>query len=193
MMATTLTLAPNGGAVGGLAAATGNRRFAYDSYRRLIQMYGDTVDGIDGHRFEQELGALKGERGADQDVELSADDLAELVGRFKRIYEDETGRPFAQDAGEQLVAGIRTPEPIARMQDGLPEAYEQFLQTAQRLEEHYRDMQDIEFTVEEGKLYLLQTRTAKRTAAAAPKAAADMVEEGLITREEAVARIDPAQ
>jgi pyruvate,orthophosphate dikinase len=270
MMDTILNVGLDDEAVEGLAATTGNRRFAYDSYRRLIQMYGETVDGIDGHRFEEELSALKRERGADQDVDLSADDLAELVARFKRIYEDETGRAFAQDAREQLrraieavfqswdtpraqvyrrahdipddlgtavnvvqmvfgnkgatsatgvaftrdpstgepglygeflvnaqgedvVAGIRTPEPIARMEEVLPDAFAQFVDTIKRLEEHYRDVQDTEFTVEEGTLYLLQTRTAKRTAAAALKAAVDMVDEGLISREEAVARIDPTQ
>src|SRR3954467_2536425 len=270
MMDTILNVGLDDSSVEGLAQATGNGRFAYDSYRRLIQMYGETVDGIDGHRFEEELSKLKRERGVDQDVDLSADDLAGLVGRFKEIYEEETGRAFAQDAREQLaraveavfqswdtpraqvyrraheipddlgtavnvvqmvfgnkgptsatgvtftrnpstgapglygeflvnaqgedvVAGIRTPEPIAGMKKTLPEAFDQLQDTIRRLEEHYRDMQDIEFTVEEGTLHLLQTRTAKRTAAAALKAAVDMVEEGLISREEAIARIDPAQ
>jgi pyruvate,orthophosphate dikinase len=270
MMDTILNVGLDDAAVEGLAQTTGNRRFAYDSYRRLIQMYGETVDGIDGHRFEQELSRLKQERGVEQDVDLSGDDLAELVERFKAIYEEGTGRPFAQDAREQLaraveavfqswdtpraqvyrrahdipddlgtavnvvqmvfgnkgdrsgtgvtftrnpstgetglfgeflvnaqgedvVAGIRTPEPIERMRELLPEAFEQLQETIRRLEEHYRDVQDIEFTVEDGTLYLLQTRTAKRTAAAALKAATDMVQEGLISREDAVARIEPGQ
>ncbi len=270
MMDTILNVGLDDESVEGLAETTGNGGFAYDSYRRLIQMYGETVDGIDGHRFEQELSRLKQERGAEQDVDLSSGDLAELVDRFKRIYDDGTGRPFAQDAHEQLmraveavfqswntpraqvyrraheipddlgtavnvvqmvfgnkgptsatgvaftrdpstgapglygeflvnaqgedvVAGIRTPEPIDGMKKTLPEAFEQLQDTARRLEEHYRDMQDIEFTVEEETLYLLQTRTAKRTAAAALKAAVDMVDEGLISREEAVARIEPGQ
>jgi pyruvate,orthophosphate dikinase len=270
MMDTILNVGLADEAVEGLAATTGNRRFAYDSYRRLIQMYGETVDGIDGHRFEQELTRLKQERGVDLDSDLSAEDLVELTATFKRVYEEETGRPFAQDAREQLrlaveavfrswdtpraqvyrraheiaddlgtavnvvqmvfgnkgdssgtgvaftrdpatgepgvfgeflvnaqgedvVAGIRTPEPIARMKKKLPGAYVEFMETARKLEQHYRDVQDVEFTVEEGTLYLLQTRTAKRTAAAALKAAVDMVDEGLISREEAVARIDPAQ
>jgi pyruvate, orthophosphate dikinase len=270
MMDTILNVGLDDESVEGVAASTGNRRFAYDSYRRLIQMYGETVDGIDGHRFEQELSTLKRERGVDHDVDLTADDLAELVTRYKRIYEDETGRTFAQDAREQLrraveavfqswetpraqvyrrahdipddlgtavnvvqmvfgnkgetsatgvaftrdpstgepgvygeflvnaqgedvVAGIRTPEPLARMEQVLPDAFNQYVETIRRLEEHYRDVQDTEFTVEEGSLYLLQTRTAKRTAAAALKNAVDMVDEGLISREEAVARIDPAQ
>ncbi len=270
MMDTILNLGLGDEAVEGLAATTGNPRFAYDSYRRLVQMYGEVVEGIDGQRFEQELSRLKRERGADLDSDLAADDLAALAGSFKQIYEEETGSPFPQDArdqlrravravfdswdnpraqvyrraheipddlgtavnvvqmvfgnrgdssgtgvaftrdpgtgepgvfgeflanahGEDVVAGIRTPEPISRMQEKLPSAYDEFLETARRLEEHYRDMQDVEFTVEEGKLYLLQTRTAKRTAAAALKAAADMVAEGLISREEAVARIEAGQ
>jgi pyruvate,orthophosphate dikinase len=270
MMDTILNLGLNDDAVVGLAKTTGNDRFAYDSYRRLIQMYGEVVDGVEGHRFEQSLTDLKARRGAKQDVELSAADLAELIETFKGTYREETGSPFPQDArvqlekavravfdswdspraqvyrrtyeipddlgtavnvvqmvfgnkgdssgtgvcftrdpstgeaslygeflqnaqGEDVVAGIRTPEPIERMNELLPEAYAQLLDTIKRLEEHYRDMQDIEFTVEEGTLFLLQTRSAKRTAAAALRAAVEMVEEGLIAKEEAVARIDPAQ
>src|SRR3954451_1443870 len=270
MMDTILNLGLNDEAVEGLARTTGNPRFAYDSYRRLIQMYGEVVDGVDAERFENALTELKKERGAQQDVDLTADDLEALAGAFKRMYEEDTGSPFPQDAQEQLrravlavfdswetpraqvyrrahripedigtavnvvqmvfgnkggqsgtgvaftrdpstgeqglygefladaqgedvVAGIRTPQPIEEMQKQIPEAFDQLLETMRRLEEHYRDMQDIEFTVEENKLYLLQTRSAKRTAAAALKAPAEMVGEGLITREEAVARIDPDQ
>jgi len=270
MMDTILNLGLSDTAAEGLAASTGNPRFAYDSYRRLIQMYGEVVDGVPGHRFEQALSDLKSARAVRQDVELSADDLRELIETFKRIYEEETGSPFPQDAREQLrratravfdswnspraqvyrrtyeipddlgtavnvvqmvfgnrgersgtgvcftrdpstgeariygeflanaqgedvVAGIRTPEPLEAMRRRMPEAYEQLVDTLRRLEEHYRDAQDVEFTVEEGALYLLQTRTAKRTAAAALKIAVDMVDEGLISPEEAVARIDPAQ
>jgi pyruvate,orthophosphate dikinase len=270
MMDTILNLGLNDESVLGLAERTGNPRFANDSYRRLIQMYGEVVDGVDGHLFEEALSKLKDSRGAALDVDLSAEDLAELVQTFKKIYESETGRPFPHDAREQLsravravfeswdnpraqvyrrahhipddlgtavnvvqmvfgnkgaqsgtgvaftrdpstgeqglygefladaqgedvVAGIRTPEPITAMQKALPEAYDQFMETMRRLEEHYRDMQDIEFTVEDGRLYLLQTRSAKRTAAAALKSAVDMVDEGLISREDAVARIDPGQ
>ncbi len=270
MMDTILNLGLNDEAVRGLAETTGNPRFAYDSYRRLIQMYGEVVDGIDGHSFEQELSGLKQDRRITQDVDLSGEDLQELVATFKRIYEEGTGRPFAQDAREQLaravravfdswdtpraqvyrraheipddlgtavnvvqmvfgnngersgtgvcftrdpstgeqglygeflanaqgedvVAGIRTPEPLERMRERLPEAFAELLDTMRRLEEHYRDMQDIEFTVDEDRLYLLQTRSAKRTAAAALKAAVSMVDEGLISREEAIARIDPGQ
>ncbi len=270
MMDTVLNLGLSDDAVSGLAGSIGNVRFAHDSYRRLIQMYGEVVDGVDGQRFEQALSDLKAARGVAQDVELTADDLRELVATFKEIYEDATGRPFAQDArvqlrrayravfdswnapraqvyrrtygipddlgtavnvvqmvfgnrgeasgtgvcftrdpatgekrlygeflsnaqGEDVVAGIRTPEPIERMQDRMPEAYAQLVGTLDRLEAHYRDLQDIEFTVEEGRLYLLQTRTGKRTAAAALRVAVEMVGEGVISREEAVARIDPDQ
>jgi len=270
MMDTILNLGLNDESVRGLAHATGNERFANDSYRRLIQMYGGVVEEIAGHRFEQALRDLKKSRGAAQDVDLSADDLAELLDTYKRIYVEETGGEFPQDPREQLtravravfeswesprarvyrrkyeisddlgtavnvvrmvfgnkgeesgtgvaftrdpstgepglygeflanaqgedvVAGIRTPEPLASMESKLPRAFEQLLGTMRRLEENYRDMQDIEFTVEDNELYLLQTRSAKRTAAAAVKAAVDMVDEGLSSREDAVARIDPAQ
>jgi pyruvate,orthophosphate dikinase len=271
MMDTILNLGLNDAAAEGLAERTQNARFAYDSYRRLVQMFGEVVEGIDGHRFEEALGDLKEARGARQDTDLTAEDLRELLGTFKRIYRDAKNRDFPDDAREQLtravravfdswntpraqvyrsannipddlgtavnvvqmvfgnkgersgtgvaftrdpstgeqgvygeflanaqgedvVAGIRTPQPLEAMRDDtIPEAYEQLLETMRRLEAHYRDMQDIEFTVEDGALYMLQTRSAKRTAAAALKAAADMVDEGLISREEAVARIDPAQ
>jgi pyruvate, orthophosphate dikinase len=270
MMDSILNLGLNDEAVVGLGRATGNERFANDSYRRLIQMYGEVVDGIDGHRFEQALTDLKKARGAAQDVDLSADDLAGLIETYRAVYREETDRDFPQDPrdqltravravfdswdsprakvyrrtydipdelgtavnvvqmvfgnkgdesgtgvaftrdpstgepglygeflanakGEDVVSGVRTPEPLARMEQKLPAAFEQLTETMRRLEEHYRDMQDIEFTVEDNELYLLQTRSAKRTAAAAVKAAVDMADEGLISREDAVARIDPAQ
>jgi pyruvate,orthophosphate dikinase len=270
MMDSILNLGLNDEAVVGLARATGNERFANDSYRRLIQMYGEVVDGIDGHRFEQALTDLKKSRGASQDVDLSAGDLAELIDTYQAVYREETDRDFPQDPrdqltravravfdswdsprarvyrrtydipdelgtavnvvqmvfgnkgddsgtgvaftrdpstgepglygeflanaqGEDVVSGIRTPEPLANMEQKLPAAFQQLIDTMRRLEENYRDMQDIEFTVEDNELYLLQTRSAKRTAAAAVKAAVDMVDEGLISREDAVARIDPAQ
>jgi len=257
MMDTILNVGLNDAAVEGLARRTGNERFARDSYRRLIQMYGEIVDHIDPHRFSDALARQE-------------DDLPGLIETFKAIYEEETGHPFPQDAKEQLgravravfeswdtprakayrrhhhipddlgtavnvvqmvfgnkgeesgtgvaftrdpstgeqglygefladaqgedvVAGIRTPQPVAEMKEQLPEAFDELVETMRRLEEHYKDMQDIEFTVEDGKLYLLQTRGAKRTAAAALKAAVEMVDEGLITREEAVSRIDPGQ
>jgi pyruvate, orthophosphate dikinase len=253
MMNTILNVGLNDVSVGGLAASTKNERFAYDCYRRLIEMYGETVDGVQFERFKAEV-----------------DDPKQAIGALKARYRERTGRDFPQDPGEQLrrsilavfdswlspraetyrrmydipddlgtavnvvqmvfgnkgdesgtgvaftrdpstgeqgpygeflanaqgedvVAGIRTPEPLANMEQKLPRAYEQLLETMRRLEEHYRDVQDIEFTVEDNALYLLQTRSAKRTAAAAVRAAVDMVDEGLITREDAVARIDPQQ
>ena len=270
MMDTILNLGLGDEAVRGLGERTGNPRFAHDSYRRLIQMYGEVVEGVDGHRFEQALADLKAARGVRLDVELTAEGLAELVSTFNRIFEDEVGRPFPQEArkqlrravravfdswdspraqvyrrtyqipddlgtavnvvqmvfgnkgdgsgtgvcfsrspatgergvygeflanaqGEDVVSGIRTPEPIEAMRSHLPQAYEQLVETLQRLEQNYRDMQDIEFTVEAGKLYILQTRAGKRTAAAALKIAVEMVDEGLISKEEAIVRIDPAQ
>jgi pyruvate,orthophosphate dikinase len=267
MMDTILNLGLNDEAAAGLGARTENARFAYDSYRRLIQMFGEVVEGIDGQRFESALATLKGGR---QDTDLTADDLRALVETYKGIYREETGSEFPTGArdqllravravfaswenpraqvyrrahdiaddlgtavnvvqmvfgnkgdrsgtgvaftrdpstgesglygeflsnaqGEDVVAGIRTPQPIETMRATLPKAFDQFVDTMRRLEEHYRDMQDIEFTVEDEQLYLLQTRSAKRTAAAALKAAVTMVDEGLISREEAVGRIDPAQ
>jgi pyruvate,orthophosphate dikinase len=269
MMDTILNLGLNGEAAAGLAAATGNARFAYDSYRRLIQMFGEVVDGIDGHRFEDALGALKRERGVETDTELDATDLQQLVETFLAIYEQEKGSAFpaaateqlmravravfdswdtprarvyrrangisdelgtavnvvqmvfgnkgersgtgvsftrnpatgarelygeylANAQGEDVVAGIRTPQPLESLAGLMPEAYEQLLAALRRLEERYRDVQDVEFTIEDGRLYLLQTRSAKRTAAAALKAAVEMVDEGMISREEAILRIDPA-
>jgi pyruvate,orthophosphate dikinase len=268
MMDTILNLGLSDAAAEGLARKTQNERFAYDSYRRLIQMYGEVVDGIDAHEFEHRLTDLKAAKGAKLDTDLDADDLRSLVATFKKVYEDAVGSPFPQDPREQLmravravfaswdnpraqvyrraheipddlgtavnvmqmvfgnkgessatgvcftrdpatgeqglygeflqnaqgedvVAGIRTPEPLAKLRELLPEAFDQLVETIGDLERHYRDVQDIEFTVEEGKLFLLQTRSAKRTAAAALKSAVAMVEEGLISREEAVARIDP--
>ena len=270
MMDSILNLGLNDVAVEGQAAATGNPRFAYDSYRRLIQMYGEVVDGVDGHRFESAIADLKASRGVSNDLELEADDLRELIETFQRIYEEEVGSGFPQDPREQLrrayravfdswdapraqvyrrtyeipddigtavnvvqmvfgnkgessgtgvcftrnpatgeavvygeflvnaqgedvVSGIRTPEPISAMQDRLPEAYAELTATLDRLETHYREMQDIEFTVEEGRLFLLQTRTGKRTAVAALRIAVELSAEGVISRDEAVARIDPGQ
>jgi pyruvate, orthophosphate dikinase len=270
MMDTILNLGLNDEAVEGLARRTGNPRFANDSYRRLIQMYGEVVEGIPAHKFEEALTDLKRERRVQHDTDLGDSALTDLIGSYKTIFEQETGGEFPQEArdqltravravfdswdspraqvyrrtygipddlgtavnvvqmvfgnkgdesgtgvaftrdpstgepglygeflanaqGEDVVAGIRTPEPLARMEQKLPSAFEQLLATMRRLEQHYRDMQDIEFTVEDNDLYLLQTRSAKRTAAASVKAAVDMVDEGLISREEAIARIDPGQ
>jgi pyruvate, orthophosphate dikinase len=270
MMDTILNLGLNDESVDGLARATGNERFAYDAYRRLIQMYGNVVEGVEAHTFEQALTELKERRGVRDDVDLAPNDLRELVDRFKEIYREGTGSDFPPDPREQLeravravfdswdtpraqvyrranaipddlgtavnvvqmvfgnkgddsgtgvaftrdpstgeqglwgeflpnaqgedvVAGIRTPHPLAEMKKRLPAAFEQLLETMRRLEEHYRDMQDIEFTVEDASLYLLQTRSGKRTAQAALKIAVDMVDEGLISKDEAVGRIDPKQ
>jgi pyruvate,orthophosphate dikinase len=270
MMDTILNLGLNDQAVEGLASRTNNPRFARDSYRRLIQMYGEVVEGISPHKFEDALTESKRKKQVRDDTDLDESDLTSLIDTYTSIFEQETGREFPQDAREQLtravravfdswdspraqvyrrtygipddlgtavnvvqmvfgnkgdesgtgvaftrdpstgeqglygeflanaqgedvVAGIRTPEPLANMEQKLPQAFEQLLATMRRLEQHYRDMQDIEFTVEDNELYLLQTRSAKRTAAASVKAAVDMVDEGLITREEAIVRIDPAQ
>jgi pyruvate, orthophosphate dikinase len=267
MMDTILNLGLNDVAVDGQSTATGNPRFAYDSYRRLIQMYGEVVDGVDGHRFESAIADLKAARDVRGDLDLGADDLRELIATFQQIYEEEVGARFPQDPREQLrrayravfdswdaprasvyrslygipddigtavnvmqmvfgnkgessgtgvcftrnpstgeaqyygeflvnaqgedvVAGTRTPEPIAAMQERLPEAYVQLTDAFELLERHYRDMQDIEFTVEEGQLFLLQTRTGKRTATAALRIAVEMAGEGLISHGEAVARTD---
>jgi pyruvate, orthophosphate dikinase len=270
MMDTILNLGLNTESAAALARSSGDERFAKDLYRRLVQMYGEVVDGIDGHRFERELTRLKEQRGVKQDLELDAGAFEELVGRFEAIYEESAGGRFPHDPREQLlrairavfdswdtpraqvyreahgipddlgtaanvvqmvfgnrgetsatgvcftrdpstgepgvygeflinaqgedvVAGTRTPDPLPGLAKSLPEAHAELLETIERLERHYRDMQDIEFTIEEGKLYLLQTRTGKRTARAALRIAIDMVAEGLISREEAIARIDPAQ
>jgi len=270
MMDTILNLGLNDVAVEGLAKQTNNERFAYDSYRRFIQMFSDVVMGIDKNKFEKILDEMKEKKGVKHDVELTAEDLKEVVKRFKELYKQEKGVEFPQDPkvqlleavkavfrswnnpraivyrrmndipsdwgtavnvqamvfgnmgndsgtgvaftrnpatgekkiygeflmnaqGEDVVAGIRTPEPLEKLRETMPEIYNQFIQIAQTLEKHYRDMQDMEFTIERGKLYMLQTRNGKRTAAAALKIAVDMVAEGLITKEEAVLRVDPKQ
>jgi pyruvate, orthophosphate dikinase len=270
MMDTILNLGINDQSVQGLAEAGGDERFAYDSYRRFVQMYGDVVAGVDGHLFENALGRMKMARGASADVELSAGDLRALVAEFLEIYRHETGELFPQDPavqlqraidavfaswntpraityrreyhisddlgtavnvvqmvfgnmgddsatgvcftrnpstgererygeflinaqGEDVVAGIRTPQPLAEMESVMPEAYSQLGDQMQRLEQHYADMQDIEFTIERGTLYILQTRSGKRTAAASVRIARDLVSEGVIDRRTALARVDPAQ
>jgi pyruvate,orthophosphate dikinase len=270
MMDTILNLGLNTESAAALARSTGDERFAKDLYRRLIQMYGEVVDGIEGHRFERELATLKEQRGIEQDAHLGVAEFAELVSRFEAIYRESTGHPFPEDPREQLmqairavfdswdtpraqvyrrangipddlgtaanvvqmvfgnrgdtsatgvcftrdpstgepgvfgeylinaqgedvVAGTRTPDPLEGLAKTLPEAHAELLETIERLERHYRDMQDIEFTIEEGQLYLLQTRTGKRTARAALRIAIDMVAEALISPDEALARIDPGQ
>ena len=270
MMDTVLNLGLNDEAVEGLARRTGDERFARDSYRRFIQMFGDVVLGIDPDKFEEALDDLKKERGVEEDPELSADDLDELVSTFKGIVEEEAERPFPEDPEEQLelaiqavfdswsndraiayrkefgvpddlgtavtvmamvfgnmgetsatgvaftrdpstgeqgmfgefllnaqgedvVAGVRTPRPISEMEEAMPRAFSELGETMRKLEAEYRDMQDIEFTVEQDELYMLQTRSGKRTGVAALKIARDLTEEGIISREEAVSRIEPAQ
>jgi pyruvate, orthophosphate dikinase len=270
MMDTILNLGLNDEAVDGLARVTENPRFAYDAYRRLIQMYSDVVAGVDAHRFEEALAEVRDRAGAAHDGELEAEQLDELAGRFKQIYRQDTGEDFPQDAREQLaaairavfdswelprarayrrangisddlgtavnvvqmvfgnkgeesgtgvaftrdpatgeqglygeflanaqgedvVAGVRTPQPLEELGDSFPEVFEELLDTMRRLEQHYRDAQDIEFTIEDGKLFLLQTRPAKRHATSMVKVAVDLVDEGLISREEALGRLDPAQ
>jgi pyruvate, orthophosphate dikinase len=270
MMETILNLGLNDRSAIGLARQSGNARFAYDSYRRFIQMYGDVVLGVPGHSFEQLLTAKRLTTGVATDAELSEDALRNLVEEYKLLVRSATGADFPMDPqiqlwgaieavwkswtlkkavdyrrvneipetlgtavnvvamvfgnmgddsgtgvaftrdpstgekrfygeflvnaqGEDVVAGIRTPLEIQVMADRLPGAFGELLATQERLEEHYRDMQDIEFTVERGKLYLLQTRTGKRTAAAAVRIAEEMVEEGLISRSEALQRVQPQQ
>ncbi|MDR1604033.1 MAG: pyruvate, phosphate dikinase [Gracilibacteraceae bacterium] len=270
MMDTILNLGLNDETVAGLAQATDNPRFAYDCYRRFIQMFGDVVLGIESYHFEYVLDDVKKERGAAYDSDLSVESLQEVVEKFKSIIRRETGRDFPFDPydqlreaatavfrswnnqrakiyrrangipddigtavnvqsmvfgnmgadsgtgvaftrnpstgervlygeflmnaqGEDVVAGIRTPKPISILKEDNPAVYGQFTEIAGRLENHYRDMQDIEFTIEKGRLYILQTRNGKCTAAAGIRIAVELCREGLISKEEAVLRIDPAQ
>ena len=268
MMDTILNLGLNDDTVEGMAELTGDPGFAYDSYRRFIQMFGDVVLGIPKSRFDAVRDRIIAEQGCTYDTELTAESLMRLTGEYKKIIREETGKTFPQEPEEQLldavmavfrswnneravlyrkmnsipddigtavniqsmvfgnmgetsgtgvaftrnpsngekklfgeflvnaqgedvVAGIRTPEPIAKMKDRFGEVYEQFSRTAELLEQHYGDMQDMEFTVEKGRLFLLQTRNGKRTAPAAVKIAVDMESEGLIDRKTAVSRISP--
>ncbi|MEG1636492.1 MAG: PEP/pyruvate-binding domain-containing protein, partial [Cellulosilyticaceae bacterium] len=270
MMDTVLNLGLTDLAVEGLAKKTGNERFAYDSYRRFIQMFSDVVMEIPKPRFEKIIDGIKEEKGVTLDTDLTAEDLKELVARFKALYEEEKGEEFPQDPeaqlmesikavfrswmnpranvyrrmndypaswgtavnvqmmvfgnmgntsgtgvaftrnpstgenkiygeylinaqGEDVVAGIRTPNPITQLEQDMPEVYEEFMAISNRLENHYRDMQDMEFTVEEGKLYFLQTRNGKRTAEAALRIAVELVADGTITEKEAVLRVEPKQ
>ena len=267
MMDTILNLGLNDIAVEGFAKKTGNPRFAYDSYRRFIQMFSDVVMEIEKSFFESVLDEIKEEKGAKFDTDLTADDLKEVIVRYKAIYKDKMGSDFPQDPkvqlmeavkavfrswdnpraivyrrmndipgdwgtavnvqamvfgnmgetsgtgvaftrnpstgekgiygeylinaqGEDVVAGIRTPQPITKLEQDLPECYKEFMEIAHKLEDHYRDMQDMEFTIQEGKLYFLQTRNGKRTAQAALQIACDLVDEGKITPKEAVLRIE---
>ncbi|MEQ8507452.1 MAG: pyruvate, phosphate dikinase [Rhodospirillaceae bacterium] len=282
MMDTVLNLGLNDETVEGLAKHSGDARFAYDSYRRFIQMYSDVVLGVDHYTFEELLDLAKEDKGVDQDTDLTADDLKDLVALYKATVEKDIGKPFPQDPhdqlwgavgavfgswmnqrantyralhnipdawgtavnvqamvfgnmgddcatgvcfsrdpsvgdnefygeylvnaqGEDVVAGIRTPQQITiagkqaqdsnlpAMEEAMPQMYAELVELRDRLERHYRDMQDMEFTIQKGKLWVLQTRNGKRTSKASLKIAVDMANEGLITREEAVERIDPAQ
>jgi pyruvate,orthophosphate dikinase len=270
MMDTVLNLGINDETVQGLVKLTGDERFAYDAYRRFIQMFSKIVLDTDPRDFEQVLDTYKKQAGVATDAEIPANALKKLVVEFKQIAERQSGEPFPTDVnsqlqkaieavfsswnnkraidyrnfnkiahnlgtavnvqsmvfgnmgndsgtgvaftrnpstgekqlygeyllnaqGEDVVAGIRTPSKIARLQEDLPHVYEQFKEIARRLEQHYRDMQDLEFTVEKGRLYMLQTRAGKRTAQAAIKVAVDMVSEGLISEQEAVKRVEPIQ
>ena len=268
MMDTILNLGLNDVAVEGFAAKTGNPRFAYDSYRRFIQMYSDVVMEVPKSFFEKIIDEVKAAKGVHFDTELTTEDLKELVKRFKEVYKNAmNGEEFPQDPvdqlmgavkavfrswdnpraivyrrmndipgdwgtavnvqamvfgnmgetsgtgvaftrnpstgekgiygeylinaqGEDVVAGVRTPQPITKLAEDLPECYKEFMELATKLENHYRDMQDMEFTIQEGKLYFLQTRNGKRTAPAAIKIACDLVDEGMIDEKEAVLRIE---
>ena len=270
MMDTILNLGLTDVSVVGLANLTNNPHFAYDAYRRFIAMFSDVVMEIPKNEFEAVLDEFKEKKGVNYDRDLSADDLKEVVVRFKEIYKKHMGVDFPQDPkvqlmeavkavfrswdnpraiyyrrmndipgdwgtavnvqsmvfgnmgetsgtgvaftrnpstgekklygeyllnaqGEDVVAGIRTPEPISHLQEQMPDVYQQFVDIATKLEAHYRDMQDMEYTIERGKLYMLQTRNGKRTAAAALKIAVDLVDEGVLSEEEAVLKVEPKQ
>ncbi|HMR47890.1 MAG TPA: pyruvate, phosphate dikinase [Arachnia sp.] len=270
MMDTVLNLGISDESVVAIAEESGNERFAWDCYRRFIQMYGEVVEGVPQHGYEDALTEMKHNRGVELDSDLSAEDLKELVATFKQISNEHLGGEWTNDPveqlnravnavfrswgnpradvyrrahnisadlgtavnimqmvfgnrgetsatgvcftrnpstgekalygefltnaqGEDVVAGIRTPRPLEEMEEILPDAYRELIDTMNKMELHYRDMQDMEFTIENGKLYLLQTRNGKRTAAAALKVASDLVDEGVITKEEALLRIEPGQ
>ncbi len=270
MMDTVLNLGLNDVSVEGLALATANPRFAYDSYRRFIMMFADVVIGVSKSKFERYFDEYKEAKGVNVDTELTAEDLKKISEKFKAIYFEDQGKEFPQDPKEQLfeaimavfrswdnprafvyrrmndipyswgtavnvqmmvfgnmgdtsgtgvaftrnaangedvmygeylinaqgedvVAGVRTPKTIATLETDMPEVYKQFHEIAKKLERHYKDMQDMEFTIENGKLFFLQTRNGKRTANAALKIAVDLVKEGLITEEEALMKVDPKQ
>ena len=270
MMDTVLNLGLNDEVTKNFAEATNNKRFAYDSYRRFIQMFADVVKGYPKSSFERYFDKIKEEKGCKNDLELTADDMEEVTEKFKANYKELAGEEFPQDPkvqlleaikavfrswmneraivyrrlndipsswgtavnvqemvygnkgndcgtgvaftrnpstgekklygeylinaqGEDVVAGIRTPEPISKLESDMPKVYKEFVRIANLLEEHYSDMQDMEFTIENGKLFMLQTRNGKRTAQAALKIAVDMVNEGMITKEEALLRVEPKQ
>ena len=270
MMDTILNLGLNDQVVKGLADLTGNERFAYDSYRRFIQMFSDVVMEVPKSKFERLIDEMKEAKGVQMDTELDANDLKEMVEKFKALFKQEKGFDFPQEPkqqmfesvkavfrswdnpraivyrrmndipgdwgtavnvqamvfgnmgedsgtgvaftrdpstgektlygeflmnaqGEDVVAGIRTPQPISQLEQIMPDAYKEFVDIANKLEDHYRDMQDMEFTIEKGKLYFLQTRNGKRTAFAALKIAVDLVSEGMISKEQAMLKVEPKQ
>lgn len=270
MMDTILNLGLNDETVEIVSKKTNNPRFAYDSYRRFIQMFSDVVMGVEKRLFENLIDEAKEKKGVQYDTELDCDDLKELVLKFKELYKKEMGEDFPQDAktqlidaitavfrswdnpraivyrrlndipgdwgtavnvqqmvfgnkgdtsgtgvafsrnpstgekklfaeylmnaqGEDVVAGTRTPQPISKLKDDMPEIYDQFVKIVNTLENHYKDMQDMEFTIEEGKLYFLQTRNGKRTAQAALKIAVDLVAEGMLTKDQAILKVEPKQ
>jgi pyruvate,orthophosphate dikinase len=270
MMDTILNLGLNDESVKGLAKLTGNTRFAYDSYRRFIQMFSDVVMEIDKEKYEELLAEMKERKGVEYDTDLGDQDLVDLVAEFKALYLELKGEEFPQDPKEQLieaitavfrswdnprantyrrlnhipyewgtavnvqamvfgnmgdtsgtgvaftrnpsdgtkelygeylfnaqgedvVAGIRTPKPISELQKDNPAIYDQFVEISNKLEAHYRDMQDLEFTIQKGKLYILQTRNGKRTAQAALKIAIDLVKEGVLSEKEALLKVEPSQ
>ena len=270
MMDTILNLGLNDVAVEAMASLTNNPRFAYDSYRRFIQMFSDVVMGIEKRLFENKIDEIKEKNGVEFDTQLTADNLKELVAQFKELYKKEKGEDFPQDPkvqlvesikavfrswenpraivyrrlndipgswgtavnvqqmvfgnkgetsgtgvifsrnpatgekgifgeylmnaqGEDVVAGIRTPQPIGKLEEQNPTIYKELVEIINTLENHYKDMQDMEITIEEGKLYFLQTRNGKRTAQAALKIAVDLVDEGMLTKEEAILKVEPKQ
>ncbi len=270
MMDTILNLGMNDDVVEVVAAASGNKRFAYDSYRRFVQMFSDVVMGLSKAKFEEIIDEVKAKKGVKLDIELDADDMVELTKKFKEFYKKNLKEEFPQDPkvqlnraimavfrswmndraifyrkmndipeswgtavnvqsmvfgnmgddcgtgvaftrnpatgenklfgeflmnaqGEDVVAGIRTPQPISELAKTIPGAYKDFVKICKKLEKHYHDMQDMEFTIEHGKLFMLQTRNGKRTAAAALKVAVDMVKEGLVTKDQALLMVEPKQ
>ncbi len=262
MMDTVLNLGLNDEIVQGLATKTGNARFAYDSYRRFIQMFANVVLDADGHRFEETIDDYKKSHGKTLDIEMEANDWQRVIDQFKNLvdipqdpfqqllmaveavfkswhtprahvyremnnipeslgtavnvqamvygnFSDDSGSGVAftrnpssgekrffgeilfNAAGEDVVAGIRTPEPIDALKERMPKVFDQLFETQAMLEKHYRDMQDIEFTIQEGRIFILQTRSGKRTGRASVKIAVEMVKEGLITDKEALLRVSP--
>ncbi|KPC92602.1 pyruvate phosphate dikinase, partial [Streptomyces sp. NRRL F-6602] len=214
MMDTVLNIGLSDKSVKGLAAQSGDERFAWDSYRRLIQMFGKTVLDVDGDLFEEALDAAKKAKKVTVDTDLDAAELKKLVTKFKKIVKAEAGRDFPQDPreqmdlashqgvygdylqnaqGEDVVAGIRNTVPLAELESIDKKSYDQLMEIMETLETHYKDLCDIEFTIERGQLWMLQTRVGKRTAGAAFRIATQLVDQGLIDEAEALQRVNGAQ